>query len=495
VSATPIPRSYWVLPGRLLAGEYPLDGDDDGSAPKLARLLAAGIDCFIDLTAPDEMPAYEGQLPVLVQYLRKPLPDHNVPRRIEHMRDIQRTITHALEANRSIYLHCRAGIGRTGTVVGCRLVEQGLGGEDALVELQRLWQQNELARVWPEVPETDAQVNYVREWEQHRAQSARDSGIGLSAVRSLRERFVGCLLGLAIGDALAAATQFKRQGSFAPVGDLLGGGPYELPRGAWSDDTAMALGIADSLLAAGRFDHHDLLQRWLRWQAEGYLSATGLCVGITASTARSLATAQWRRQAFAGSHDPAQLDPEPLVRVAPLVMNRFDQIEEALADAVTAARMTCQAPLVLDSCRLFAAMTHAALAGHSKERILRPSAALFAGAVLRPEVAAIAAESPLPPAAGAKVAGSDVLAALRAVRWAFGTTGNFRTAVLSAVNLGGNADVMGACCGQLAGACYGVSGIPASWLLALTQRERIIDLADQLLTATLVRMGEAGAPR
>jgi ADP-ribosylglycohydrolase len=493
VSTPPIARSYWVLPGRLLAGEYPLDRDDAGNAAKLGRLLAAGIDCFIDLTGPDEMPGYEGLLPVLVQYLRKPLPDHDIPQRIEHMQDIQRTIAHALAANRSIYLHCRAGIGRTGTVVGCRLVEQGRSGEDALVELQRLWQQNELARVWPAVPETDAQVQYVREWEPHRVQP-RDAGAGLSAVRSLRERFLGCLLGLAVGDALAAATQYKRPGSFAPVGDLLGGGPFELPRGAWSDDTAMTLGIADSLLAKGAFDHRDLLQRWLRWQSEGYLSATGQCLGITAATARALAAAQWRRQAFAGSHDPAQTDPEPLVRVAPVVMNRFDQIEEALTDAVDAARMTCQAPLVLDSCRLFALMTHCALAGHTMERILKPPATPLSGVSLRHEVAAIAAEAPVPPmAAGKAGVGNDVRSALRAVRWACGTTRSFRAAVLAAVNLGGNADVFGACSGLLAGAHYGVSGIPGPWLQALAHRELITEFADRLLTTTLVRMGEAGA--
>jgi ADP-ribosylglycohydrolase len=499
VSDNPIPRSYWVLPGRLLAGEYPLDRKDDGSAPKLARLLAAGIDCFIDLTVPEEMPAYEGLLPVLVQYLRKPLPDHDVPKQIAHMQDIQQTIAHALAANRVIYLHCRAGIGRTGTVVGCRLVEQGLGGDDALVELLRLWQQNELARSWPSVPETDAQVKYVRDWEPHRTlqrEAGAGAGAELSAVRTLRDRYLGCLLGLALGDALAAATQYKRPGSFAPVGDLLGGGPFELPRGAWSDDTAMALGIAESLAARGQFDHRDLLQRWLRWQSEGYLSATGQCVGITASTARALATAQWRRQSFAGSHDPLQTDPEPLVRVAPVVLYQFDQLEAALIDAVDAARMTCQAPLVLDSCRLLALMTHSALSGNPLERIVRLPATLLADAGLRREVAAIAAEPcSLPTADLPCEAGNDVLSALRAVRWALGTTGNFRSAVLAAVNLGGNSDVFGACCGLLAGAHYGANSIPAAWLQALAQREHITELADQLLTATLVRMGEAGVPQ
>ena len=100
------------------------------------------------------------------------------------------------------------------------------------------------------------------------------------------------------------ATQFRTPGTFTPVGDLLGGGPFDLPRGGWSDDTAMALCLADSLLERDGFDARDQVERYRRWQREGYLSATGQCLGITASTARALAMAQWRRRLFSGSHDP-----------------------------------------------------------------------------------------------------------------------------------------------------------------------------------------------
>ena len=108
---------------------------------------------------------------------------------------------------------------------------------------------------------------------------------------------------------MAAATQYRRPGRFTPVGDMLGGGPFDLPRGAWSDDTAMALCLAESLLERAGFDARDQVERFRRWQQQGHLSATGQCVGITAATARALARAQWRRQAFSGSHDPDALDP------------------------------------------------------------------------------------------------------------------------------------------------------------------------------------------
>ena len=104
---------------------------------------------------------------------------------------------------------------------------------------------------------------------------------------------------------------------------MLGGGPFDLPRGAWTDDTAMALLLAESLLEREGFDAHDQVERYVRWQREGYGSATGQCVGISANVARALATALYKRQPFAGSHDPAQLDKDPLSRVAPVVMYFF----------------------------------------------------------------------------------------------------------------------------------------------------------------------------
>ena len=192
----------------------------------------------------------------------------------------------------------------------------------------------------------------------------------LSAAQTLRDRFLGALIGLAVGDAVAAATQFLRPGSFTPVGDLLGGGPFDLPRGAWSDDTSMALCLADSLLECNGFDARDQMERYRRWQQEGYLSATGQCLGITASTARAIAMAQWRRQAFSGSHDPNQVDPEPLSRVAPAVLFFFATSGPAVDQATEAARTTCQSPVVLEACRSLARALYAALSGQPKAVVL-----------------------------------------------------------------------------------------------------------------------------
>ena len=508
----PLRNSYWVVPGQLLAGEYPGGRSRDDTRERLKQLIDAGVECFIDLTHPHELERYDIELPLGVEYLRKPIRDHGLPEKAEHMAEILDCIHDSLQSGRMVYVHCHAGIGRTGTVVGCFLVERGLEGEKALDHLNRLFQQSERSKSWDWVPETQEQSVFVKRWIARSvavpapaaaapltAQPAVRVASGLtraapepgsappvaptsapepeldplldqqalSAARGLRGRFHGALLGLATGDALAAATQYRKPGTFGTVGDLLGGGPFDLPRGAWSDDTAMALCLAESLIECQGFDAKDQVERFKLWQRDGYLSSTGQCLGITASTARALAMAQWRRQAFSGSHDPNQLDPEPLSRVAAPTMFFFAAAADAALAAGESSRTTCQAPVVVDACKALGQMLHAALSGQPRESIL-----------------ALAAPANVPPASVNTA--PEVLAA---AIWAFASTDNFRDAVLRAVNLGGNSDVVAAVCGQLAGAHYSVTAIPSPWRNSLMQKEMIEIFADRLLAQAMLGLG------
>jgi ADP-ribosyl-[dinitrogen reductase] hydrolase len=527
-NALPLPNTYWVVPGVLLAGEHPGGEGPEETRERVQKLVGAGVQCFIDLTHPNELDAYDHELPIAVDYMRKPIRDHGLPARPEHMIDIQACIDHALRSGMLTYIHCRAGIGRTGMVVGCFLVERGMSGEEALDELNRVWQQCKRSASWPHVPETDDQSAFVRNWKPQVASMLRQrvaapattplkqrvaappspppkrravapaeaplesvarepedpllDNSALSAARSLRERFLGALVGLAVGDALAAATQFRNPGSFSPVGDLLGGGPFDLPRGAWSDDTSMALCLAESLLEATSFDPRDQVERYRRWQQHGYLSATGQCLGITASTSKALAQAGWRRQLFSGSHDPNQLDPEVLSRVAPIVMFYFADANDAVNFASEQSRTTCQAPAATEACKVLAASVYAALAGKPKAAVLSPGPDLLDVPSLRTGAAKVAqsAGHVSTPRAG------NVLESLEAAFWAFHTTDNFRDGALKAANLGSNSDVAAAAYGQLAGAHYGLGAIPATWRTSLMGKDLIEGLADRLLTHAMV---------
>ena len=156
--ALPLPHDacYWVWPGRLLAGEYP--------ERHLGALLDAGIDSFVDLTCdePARSP-YARALPASARWHGRAITDFSVPTPAL-MRGIVETMDAELKRGAHVYLHCHAGVGRTGTALGCWLVEQGLSGPDALALIAR--KRENLARLplMPHSPETVAQRGFVLRW-------------------------------------------------------------------------------------------------------------------------------------------------------------------------------------------------------------------------------------------------------------------------------------------------------------------------------------------
>lgn len=169
----PISESYWVEPGRFLAGEYPGRYDLEQTRHRIDALIEAGLDTFIDLTKPNEITPYlevlneQAQAYTLnVQYHRFPIGDFGLPS-AALMKAILDRIDQSLVGGRRVYLHCWGGIGRTGTTVGCYLVRHGLGGVEALRQLAEWWQLVPKSRIHPHSPETFEQAAFVRDWEKH----------------------------------------------------------------------------------------------------------------------------------------------------------------------------------------------------------------------------------------------------------------------------------------------------------------------------------------
>jgi ADP-ribosyl-[dinitrogen reductase] hydrolase len=505
-AGTAPPRCYWVDVGTLLAGVYPGHADLEIASTRLATLLDLGITWFVDLTWPGELPPYEALLPGPFDqvrrnlvYSRRPIRDHGVPSHAAQMVEILDEIEDALSTGHRVYVHCRGGIGRTGTVIGCLLARRSRDGGAALVELNQLWVAAGRDRDWPGTPETDEQVAYVRGWrdlDRPAKRVVREAALPRVEVTDvLRGRFRGLMLGLALADALAAPVQHRRPGTFTPVGDLTGGGSYDLPRGAWSDDTAQALLLADSLLACGAYDARDFVERLGRWQRDGYLSATGQCIGISATTARAIAQARWTGNPFAGTHDPGRAEKEPLVRAGVAAAWALSDPEQAIELAVQAARPTHQAPVALDACRYFTALCIGALQGASRAELLAPGFSpvpgLWQRRPLKREVAAVADGGWREAGANGSpgpIADGTAADALGLVLWALARGSSYRDTVLAAINLGLDADSNGALVGQLAGALYGASGLPSHWVSGLAQAGNLGTTADRLLAAALTRI-------
>jgi ADP-ribosyl-[dinitrogen reductase] hydrolase len=294
-----------------------------------------------------------------------------------------------------------------------------------------------------------------------------------------RDRFRGCLLGLAVGDAVGTTVEFRPRGSFAPLTDMVGGGPFRLEPGQWTDDTSMALCLATSLVERGGFDPADQMERYCEWYLSGYLSSTGRCFDIGNTVRTALDRYRQSGDPFSGSTHPRSAGNGSLMRLAPVPMFYHRDRAQALHYCAESSRTTHGATECLEACRLFGDMLLQALGGAEKRHILRAGRADdFASPAIK-AIARGAHEQKIP----AMIRGSGyVVECLEAALWCFLATDSFEQAILAAANLGDDADTTAAVCGQVAGAHYGESGIPAHWLGRLTMRDEIGDLAERLFS-------------
>ena len=298
------------------------------------------------------------------------------------------------------------------------------------------------------------------------------------AATEVRDRAQGALIGLALGDALGTTLEFSTRDTLPPVTDLVGGGPFELAPGEWTDDTSMALCLADSLLERNGLDARDLVERFCRWHEEGYNSVTGECFDIGVTTCEALRSYRATGEPLSGSTDPRSAGNGSLMRLAPVAIRWWHDRAAAVAAARLQSRTTHGAAQAVEACALFAELLVEAIAGATKEGALRDRMWNRDA-----EVAAVAAGSWRNKARDDSSSSGYVLHTLEAALWCVGRSESVADALVLAANLGRDADTVGAVTGQLAGALWGTAGAPAAWLDKLAWRERIEALAARLFEA------------
>ena len=306
----------------------------------------------------------------------------------------------------------------------------------------------------------------------------------------LIERYRGCLLGLAVGDALGTTLEFQPAGSFAHLKDMTGGGPFCLAAGQWTDDTSLALCLAESLIECRGYNPADQMRRYCRWYHEGHLSSIGRCFDIGITTRSALLQFELTHEPYSGPTHPRFAGNGSIMRLSPVPMFFAACPEEAIDKLGDSSRTTHGAAAAVHACRYLGALLVGTLRGASKEELLAdhysPVPGYWGEHPLVPEIDEIAAGSfkrRQPP----EIRGTGyVVRSLEAALWAFYRTESFREGCLLAVNLGDDADTTGAVYGQLAGAFHGELDIPEGWRQKLAHRRLIETMAEQLCALSAV---------
>ena len=292
------------------------------------------------------------------------------------------------------------------------------------------------------------------------------------------DRAKGALVGLALGDALGTTLEFAPRDTKPPVTGLVGGGPFGLDPGAWTDDTSMALCLAESLLGRGGLDVHDLMLRFLQWREDGYNSITGVCFDIGNATGAALRSFRETGEPLSGSTDPRSAGNGSLMRLSPVAIRWWNDRSKAVAAARLQSRTTHGAAQAVEACAFYAELLIEAIAGATKETVL--CAREWSG---DPQIAGVAAGSWRAKERGAISSSGYVLHTLEAALWCVDSSESIEKALILAANLADDADTVAAVTGQLAGALWGMSGAPGGWLEKLAWRGRLEALAAGLFEA------------
>lgn len=290
-----------------------------------------------------------------------------------------------------------------------------------------------------------------------------------------KDKLLGSFVGLAVGDAVGTTVEFRDRDTFEPVTDMVGRGPFNLPVGYFTDDTSMALCLAESLIEYPLLDRDDLLGRFSKWFREGVNSPTGRCFDIGTTTRAAIIN--WEKTgSVLNNTKPWDAGNGSIMRLAPATIKYHHDIDLAVSVAIMQSETTHGSVEACDSCDLLTRILLAAYNTDSKNAVLGIDVQdhwadsvkniLKTLDVTRDEV---------------KSSGY-VIHTLHAALWCFKNTGNFRDAILLAANLGDDADTVAAVTGQIAGAFYGLSGIPSGWTEKIYEFDRFVELTGKLVS-------------
>jgi len=286
-----------------------------------------------------------------------------------------------------------------------------------------------------------------------------------------RDRALGAMVGLAVGDAVGTTIEFSRKPDKPLLHDMVGGGPFGLKAGQWTDDCAMALALADSLIANPGLDPKDLMDRFVDWWRNGTYSCTGTCFDIGITTSQALSLYLRTGDPIAGDTDPQAAGNGSIMRLAPVAVRHWNDRAELLRVAKLQSMTTHGSDEAVTYAALLAEVLADAIAGNPLQDVVTGSAAMQ-----------VRGYQPGQPRSAVNGTGY-VVASLHAALWAVSRTTSFESAILMAANLGQDADTTAAVAGQIAGAIYGLSGIPDGWLAKLAWRNRIEGMASHLFEA------------
>lgn len=297
---------------------------------------------------------------------------------------------------------------------------------------------------------------------------------------TIRNRALGAFIGLAVGDALGTTLEFEARDAKAPVYDMVGGGPFDLLPGQWTDDTSMALCLADSLIACDGLNERDLMERFCRWYRVGENSCTGGCFDIGVTTREALELFRRTDDPLAGPTDARTAGNGSIMRLAPVVLRHWNDTERLRDVSRRQSYTTHGADEAVDACDALATVLASLIAGKPLRVVLAGSHGAYCSGVQT-----VMNGSYRGKARSAIRSSGYVVHTLEAALWCVSETTTFRDAVLLAVNLGEDADTVGAVTGQIAGAAYGASSIPEEWFNRLAWNDRMVETAQQLYEASI----------